>query len=255
MIANSLQLLENETSHFQAPFIATKWWPLGRNATSLNKSIETRLNCLERRPITLYQIHHPTSFSSIERQMEAMALLVRSNKIKYVGVSNFSASQLRKAHTALKKFNIELVSNQVRYNLFDRSIEHNGILTTAKELGISIIAYSPLHQGLLTGKFHDDPRLLNQLFFLRKFQYRLSLKTLKETQPLIDNLQRIGKKYDKSASQIALNWLIHFNSSMVFAIPGASKPQHVKENVEAMTFQLSQDELTLLDKISQEIQN
>lgn len=195
MIANSLQLLENETSHFQAPFIATKWWPLGRNATSLNKSIETRLNCLERRPITLYQIHHPTSFSSIERQMEAMALLVRSNKIKYVGVSNFSASQLRKAHTALKKFNIELVSNQVRYNLFDRSIEHNGILTTAKELGISIIAYSPLHQGLLTGKFHDDPRLLKPALFSKKVPISSLSENIKRNpafnRQLTENWQKI----------------------------------------------------------------
>jgi len=86
--------------------------------------------------------------------MEAMAKLVKANKIRQVGVSNFSASKMRRAWETLQKSGINLLSNQVQYSLLNRKIETNGILDTAKELGITIIAYSPLAQGLVTGKFH-----------------------------------------------------------------------------------------------------
>jgi aryl-alcohol dehydrogenase-like predicted oxidoreductase len=143
--------------------VATKWWPMFRFASNIAKTIDQRIAALAPYPIDLYQVHQPWGFSNEKAEMEAMARLVKEQKIRYVGVSNFSAAKMRSAWEALQKHGIQLVSNQVRYSLLDRKIESNGILQTAKELGITIIAYSPLAQGLVTGKFHDNPELLKNI--------------------------------------------------------------------------------------------
>lgn len=245
--------LQNIGEHEKLPniYIADKWWPLGRRASSITQSISLRRSYLGDRVIDLYQIHHPTSISTIKSQMHEMVKLVKSKDIRYVGVSNFTAKQMRKAHRFLKEEGINLVSNQVRYNLFDRSIEKNGIMETAKELNVSVIAYSPLHQGLLTGKFHENPALLNSLFWIRKLQYSLTTKTLQQTKPLIELLSLIGKRYNRTAGQVALNWLIHAHGGTVFAIPGASRLHHVQENIDTMSFCISSDEIQLLNDNSQ----
>lgn len=251
VISHSLRKIQD---HEKLPeiYIADKWWPLGRRASSITRTIGLRRSCLGGRVIDLYQIHHPTSVSTLKSQMHEMVKLVKSKNIRYVGVSNFTAKQMCKAHRLLKEEGITLISNQVRYNLSDRSIEKNGIMETAKELDVSIIAYSPLHQGLLTGKFHEKPELLNSLFWPRKIQYSLTPKTLQRTKPLIELLSSIGKKYNRTAGQVALNWLIHAHGSTVFAIPGASRLQHVQENIDAMNFCISPDEIQLLNEYSRE---
>ncbi|MGG5371726.1 aldo/keto reductase [Enterococcus sp. AZ196] len=239
----------NENEKCNNPILADKWWPLGRTAKSISKTISVRRKNLGGKIIDLYQIHHPTSLSTIEKQMAEMKLLVQNNHIRYVGVSNFSAKQMRRAHCILKKYGLSIVSNQVRYNLFDRSIEKNGVLDTAKELGISIIAYSPLHQGLLTGKFHDRPEAINQLFWLKRIQYGFTKKNLERTQPLIDELKRMGVEHNMSAAQIALAWLIRAHGETVFAIPGASNIEQVKGNIRAMNLYLTTEEINILSKI------
>lgn len=231
-------------------WIADKWWPLMRSAASITKTISLRRTYLGGRVIDLYQIHHPTSISSLKRQMQEMAKLISSADIRYVGVSNFSAKQMRKAYNCLKEEGYDLVSNQVRYNLYDRTIEQNGILDMAKELGVSIIAYSPLHQGLLTGKFHNHPELLKNLFWLRKSQYSLTENTVKKTEELMAFLRNIAIKYNRTPAQISLNYLIHAHGNTVFAIPGASKMQHVEENISAMNFSLTSDEIEELSRVS-----
>ncbi|MBO1305037.1 aldo/keto reductase [Enterococcus sp. 669A] len=236
VIGRIIQELESEG--MTAPYIADKWWPLARTARSITTTIDQRLALLQKSTIDLYQIHHPTSFSSIEKQVEAMCELVYQHKISYVGVSNFSPKQMEKAHLYLQDAGAQLVSNQVCYNLVNRKIEQNGVLDTAKRLGISIIAYSPLQQGLLTGKFHEHPELMRQLFFLRKYQSGITEKKLQKTQPLIDLLKELGDQYDKTPAQIALNWLIHSHGETVFAIPGATKLHHVEQNIGSTTFKL-----------------
>ena len=101
--------------------------------------------------------------------MREMAKLVKQGKIKHVGVSNFSASKMYEADKALRQSGLRLVSNQVKYNLLDRRIERNGIMETAKELGVAIIAFSPLEQGILSGKFHKNPELVKQIQGPRKW--------------------------------------------------------------------------------------
>jgi len=234
--------------------IATKWWPIFRFASNILKTIEERIQALDPFPIDLYQVHQPWGFSNEKQEMEAMAALVKSKKIRYVGVSNFSAQKMRSAWDALQKHGISLISNQVRYNLIDRTIESNGTLETAKELGISIIAYSPLGQGILTGKFHDNPGLLRNIGF-RKYFGPFKPSGMEKSKNLIKTIKTLAIKYNVTPSQIALNWLIHFHGDMVVAIPGATKEVHAVENIGTLKFQLTWEDMHLLDKESAGFKN
>jgi aryl-alcohol dehydrogenase-like predicted oxidoreductase len=229
--------------------VATKWWPMFRTASNISKTIDERLACLEPFPIDLYQVHQPWGFSSEAKEMEAMAKLVKAKKIKYVGVSNFSAKQMRNAWETLQKHGIHLVSNQVQYSLLQRKIETNGVMDTAKELGITIIAYSPLAQGLVTGKFHDNPELLKNIGY-RKYSSMFKPKGLEKSRPVAELIKKLALKYEVSPSQIALNWLIHFHGETVVAIPGATKVKHAGENTGAMKFRLTGEDMGLLDAVS-----
>ena len=132
--------------------VATKWWPLFRTAGNIPKTIDERLHHLDGYSISNYMVHQPMSFSSPEAEMDEMAKLVEAGKIRSVGVSNFSPERMRRAHRQLQKYGLPLAVNQVRYSLLDRKIERDGTLETAKELGVTIISYTPLESGLLTGK-------------------------------------------------------------------------------------------------------
>lgn len=230
--------------------IATKWWPLLRTAGSITRTIGGRLSHLGTDRIDLHQIHHPLSFSSIGSQMREMARLVSDGKVRYVGVSNFSAEQMRKAHRELSRYGLTLVSNQVNYSLIKRDIETNGVLEAAEELGVTIIAYSPLARGLLTSKFHDRPELMGKRKFLRRFYSSLNRGKLESSRPVADALKVIGTRYDATPSQVAINWLINFHGDTVVAIPGASKAEQAADNAGSMSFKLSKNDLAYLDKVS-----
>lgn len=231
--------------------VATKWWPLLRTASHIGKSIEERISCLAPFPIDLYQVHQSWGFSSVENEMIAMANLVKAGKIKYVGVSNYSAKQMRRAWETLQKEGISLVSNQVRYSLLDRGIETNGVLNTAKELGITIVAYSPLAQGLVTGKFHENPELIKNTGYRRHFA-QFKPKGLEKSRPVIELIRELAGKYGVTSSQIALNWLVNFHGETVVAIPGATKVRHAEENTGAMKFRMTEEDMERIDKVSKE---
>jgi aryl-alcohol dehydrogenase-like predicted oxidoreductase len=229
--------------------VATKWWPMFRTASNILKTIDQRLGALAPFPIDLYQVHQPWGFSNEKAEMEAMARLVKEQKIRYVGVSNFSAAKMRSAWETLQKHGIQLVSNQVRYNLLNRKIESNGILRTAKELGITIIAYSPLAQGMVTGKFHENPELLKHIG-MRKYSSLFKSAGLKKSEPLVNTVRELAVKYGATPSQVALSWLINFHGNAVVAIPGATKESHAKENIGALSFHMTDEDLSLLDRKS-----
>lgn len=229
--------------------IGTKWFPMMRTARNIQRTIGKRIQYLDPYTIDLYMIHQPISFSSIEAQMNAMADLVEVGKIRSVGVSNFSAGQMRTAHTALAKRGLPLAANQVQYNLIHRDIERNGVLETAKELGVTIVAWGPMASGLLTGKFHDNPDILAKTPPMRRRRFQKSLET---SRPVVEALQEIGARYDATPAQAALNWLIHFSGDTVVVIPGASKVYQAQESAAAMQFQLTAGELAELDQKSQE---
>ena len=229
--------------------IATKWWPAFRFASNISKTINGRISTLDPYPIDLYQVHQPWSFSGEKSEMEAMAELVKRKLIKAVGVSNFNAQKMKNSWETLQKSGIPLASNQVRYNLLDRKIESNGVMDLAKKLGITIIAFSPLAQGLVSGKFHDNPGLLKNIG-LRKYSTQFKPEGLEKSRPVIVLLKELADKYSVTTSQVALNWLIHYNGDTVVAIPGATKEIHVKENSGAMSFRLSDEDMLRLDNVS-----
>lgn len=227
--------------------VATKWFPIFRTARNIPRTISDRLHFLDGYSIDLYMVHQPWGFSPPEAEMEAMADLVRAGKVRSVGVSNFNAEQMRRAHMALQKRGLSLAVNQVQYSLLHRKIETNGVLAAAKELGVTITAWSPLASGLLTGKFHKDPEILKQTPFGRRMQLR---REIERSRPLIQALDAIAIKHEATPAQIALNWLIHFQGETVVAIPGASKVKQAEESAMVMNFKLSDDEMARLDDLS-----
>ena len=230
--------------------IATKWMPILRRARSIGTTIGRRLECLAPYPIDLHQVHQPWSLSSVAAQMRGMAEILREGKIRAVGVSNFPAAMMREAHAALEREGISLASNQVRFNLLDRRIESSGVLEEARRLGVSIISYSPLAQGMLTGRFHDDPGAVAKLRAPRRLMNRINPSELRRIAPLIDVLRSIGGAHGASICQVALNWTVSFHGDSVLAIPGATRPPQAAESAAALGFVLSRDELDRIDDAS-----
>ena len=227
--------------------IATKWWPMFRTARNIPKTIGDRLKFLDGYSIGLYQVHQPFGFSSPEDEMDAMAALVKAGKIRSVGISNFNAEQMRRAHRQLQKHGLPLASNQVEYSLLNRRIERNGILDTAKELGITIIAYTPLASGLLSGKYHKNPEMLEK----KSFFWRARLKSgLEKSRLLVAAMEEIGTGNNATAAQVALNWLINAQGDTVVTIPGVTKVSQAEESAGAMRFKLTAEEISHLNEIS-----
>jgi aryl-alcohol dehydrogenase-like predicted oxidoreductase len=234
--------------------IATKWTPLLRFASHLRSSVSKRLAALDGLRIDLHQVHSRGSLSSIAAQMNAMADLVEERRIRSVGVSNFGARAMRTAHEALRKRGIPLASNQVAYNLLDRRIERNGVLETARELGITIIAYSPLAMGVLTGKFHGDPGLLERAGGLRRRLRPFRPDSLQRSRPLIEVLAAVGTAHGALPAQVALSWVTSFHGDQVVAIPGARTGEQARLNAESMRLELSNSDLERIDSASRRTQ-
>lgn len=235
--------------------VATKWLPIAKPARDIPHTIGTRIACLQPYPIDLFQVHTPGSLSSIPAQMREMAKLVRAGKVRAIGVSNFSARQMALAAAALRDEGLTLATNQVRINLLDRRVESNGVLAAAKGLGVTLIAYSPLAQGLLTGRYHDDPALARALPWGRRSRLSPSSRFLTpaglaRTAPLIAELHAVGEAHGASAAQVALAWLVTHYGDTVVTIPGASRPEQATEAAAAMDLRLAEAEMASIDRIS-----
>jgi aryl-alcohol dehydrogenase-like predicted oxidoreductase len=156
---------------------------------------------------------------------------------------------MRRSHTTLVKRGFTLASNQVKYSLLDRRIESNGVLNTAKELGITIIAYSPLEMGLLSGKFHKDAGLLQNRPIGRRVRLR---RLIEKSRSLVSALVETAAARGVSVSQVALNWLVNYHGDTVVTIPGATKVNHARESAGAMDFSLSAIEMARINELSQQ---
>jgi aryl-alcohol dehydrogenase-like predicted oxidoreductase len=231
-------------------FIATKWFPIFRTAGNIPHSIKNRLHFLEPYSIANYMVHQPYGFSSPEAEMNAMADLVKAGKIRSVGVSNFGPGRMRRAHAALAKRGLPLAVNQMYYSLLHRKIETNGVLETARELGVTITAYTPIERGLLSGKYHKDPALLERVPVWRKASLQ---RNLERTWPLINAMDEMAVKYEATIAQVALNWVINFNGEIMVTIPGATKVKQAEEAAGSMKFRLSEDEMARLDEVSRRL--
>jgi len=176
--------------------------------------------------------------------MEGLAEGVKSGLTRTVGVSNFSQTQMLAAYSSLARHNIPLASNQVHYSLLNRTIEKNGILARCKELGIRLIAYSPIEKGLLSGKYNVDSPPPGA-------RGRNYTNLLPKIGPLLKLMTEIGQDHGgKSNAQVALNWLI---CKGALPIPGAKNAEQALENASALGWRLTDEEFARLDETSMKI--
>ncbi|NEP77900.1 MAG: aldo/keto reductase [Okeania sp. SIO3B3] len=227
--------------------IATKYGPVPWRffPESIADAVTASLKRLMLPKITLYQVHWPfTFFMSQETLLNALADEVKQGRVEAVGVSNYSAEEMRQAHEILEKRGVILATNQVRYSLLSRQIEAKGILDTARELGVTILAYSPLAQGLLTGKYTAEKPPTGA----RQFDSRFQKKGLEKIAPVMSLLKQIGEKYDKTLAQVALNWLVFQDG--VIPIAGCKNSEQVRQNLGAIGWEMSQEEFNQLEDVT-----
>ena len=196
-------------------FLATKALPRHFRRTDLLRAADQSLKRLKTDHVDLYQLHWPNYSVPIEETMAAMEELVDRGKVRFIGVSNFAITHLKKAQAALSRYKI--FSNQVRYSLVDRTIE-GGLLRYCQEHDIAVIAYSPLARGLDHVRANDRKRVL----------------------------QRVSAMTGRSEAQVALNWCI--SKDAVIAIPKASSVDHVDDDCGASGWRLPHDLFELLDR-------
>lgn len=230
----------------QPVLIATKFFPMPWRLTknSLPGTLRRSLGRLGMDGVDLYQVHWPTPLLSPETMMEGMILCVKDGLTRTVGVSNFNQAQMLRAYSTLARHSVPLASNQVHYSLLNRTVEKNGLLARCKELGIRLIAYSPLEMGLLTGKYTPD----NPPPGTRGGRY---LGTINKIQPLIKLMTEIGQDHGgKSNAQVALNWCI---CKETLPIPGAKNADQAEKNAGALGWNLTEQEMARLDEASDSI--
>lgn len=224
--------------------IATKFFPYPWrwHSSSFRRALKASLKRLNTDSIDLYQIHFPFRPRSFEYWVDALADAAQDGHIKAVGVSNFSAEQTKRTHEMLARRGIVLASNQVGYSLLNRVVESNGVLDACRKLGVSVISYGPLAEGLLSGKYRTDnpPPLLRRLRWARK--------RLKLLPPLISLMNDISSAHGATVAQVALNWLIKKNT---LPIPGAKSAAQAADNAAAMTWKLTNDEFEALNEVTE----
>lgn len=227
--------------------VATKFmpYPWRLSKGELRKALSRSLNRLGLSRVDLYQMHWPFPPVPVQSWMEAMADVIADGLITSVGVSNYSPSQVLLAYKTLEKHHIPLASNQVKYSLLDRRPEQSGLLDLCRKLGVTIIAYSPLEKGILTGKYTPD----NLPTGFRSWRY--GRNNIAKIMPLLYILHQIGEAHHgMTSSQVALNWLA---CKWAVPIPGARSKNQAEENSGALGWQLSEEEVAILDKVSREV--
>lgn len=192
-------------------FIASKVWHTNLRYDDVLKACERSLKRLQTSYIDLYMIHWPSSTIPLSETMKAMERLYKEGKIRYIGVSNFSVSQVEEARSYLSQ--TDIVANQVEYSLYERSIEED-LIPYCLKTGVMIVAYSPLGQG----------RLARELSSSRSRRIRL--------------LKEIASSYSRTPIQVALNWVIWREN--VVTIPKSIRREHLEENVGAAGWRLSE---------------
>jgi aryl-alcohol dehydrogenase-like predicted oxidoreductase len=225
--------------------VATKFFPYPwrLRRSGLVRAVRGSLERMGLNRVDLYQIHWPFPPVPIETWMAGLADAVEAGLTRAVGVSNYDPVQMRRAHTALSQRGLPLVSNQVHYSLLHRQPEHNGLLDLCRELDVTLIAYSPLEMGVLTGKYTPE----NPPPGVRGRHYRREYLT--QVQSLIALLREIGEAYGGvTPAQVALNWVM---CKGAVPIPGAKNARQAEENTGALGWRLSGEEVAALDAASE----
>lgn len=208
--------------------IATKFAPFIFRSSPRHflKALDASLDRLGIARVDLYFIHFPQFGDHVELA-DAMTEAVKAGKVLHVGVSNFSAAQMRRIADRLARVNIQLAANQVHYSLLHRNPESNGVLEACREIGASLVAYFPLARGKLTAAFGKNSQL----------------------QALQDLLARVAATHNATPGQVALNWLLA-RDPCVIPIPGASHAGNAKQNIGTLDWTLSAEEFADIDVAS-----
>jgi aryl-alcohol dehydrogenase-like predicted oxidoreductase len=223
--------------------VATKFLPMPpRVPASLPRALEASLERLQMKRVDLYQIHWPAPWLSIPALMNRLADAVEKGKARAVGVSNYTAKQMRKAHAALAARGVPLASNQVEYSLLWRRPEANGVLEACRELGVTLIAYSPLAMGALSGKYTLAHRPRGARRLMRLFRPG----PFKRAEKAVAVVREVAKQRGVAPSQVALRWLLQ--QPGVVPIPGAKNAAQARENAGALSFALSAGEWDELER-------
>ncbi|MCU1630258.1 MAG: yghZ [Pseudonocardia sp.] len=235
------------------------YWPVGpdpkgKNDTGLSRkhmmeSIDGSLRRLQMEYVDLYQAHRYDAFTPLEETMQAFADIVRAGKALYVGVSEWTAEQIRAAHALAVDLGISLVSNQPQYSMLWRVIEDE-VVPTCEELGIGQIVWSPIAQGVLTGKYKpgqplpEGSRATDEKGGADMISRYLNDDTLTRVQ----ELGPIAGDLGLSLSQLAVAWVLQ-NRNVSAALVGASRPEQVAENAKAAGVSIPADAMKRIDEV------
>lgn len=214
-------------------------WRINGQPDYIRKSIDRSLKNLDTDVIDLYYMHRPDPNVPIEETVGAMGELVTAGKVKYLGISEVSAEQIRRAHST---FPITAVQNEI--SLFGREAETNGVYDLTQEMGIGLVAYSPLGRGFITGEIKSPDDIPEDDFrrLIPRFQGEQFYKNL----DLVRELEKIGQEKDVTSSQLALAWLIQKG---IVPIPGTKRVRYVEQNIAATDIQLTAEELQRIEAI------
>lgn len=233
-------LLKRDPERARDVVIATKWFPAPWKLNvkgALLGSLRASLDRLGLPAVDLYQIHGPISLRGHGALADALAAAHAEGLVKHVGVSNYSAKECRSIDAELRSRGLRLATNQIEFSLLRRVPETGGLLAVCDELGVVPLAYSPIGQGRLTGKYsaaNPPPGSRN-----------FSNYPMAQVDEVVAVLRRVGAKHgDRSPSQVALNWLMAKGS---VPIPGAKNAKQAEENAGALGWSLDADDLAALD--------
>ena len=198
--------------------------------------------------VDIFYHHRPDPDTPLEETMGALAYAVSSGKALYAGLSNYSGEQLEKAEKILTELKCPFIINQSRYSIFDRTIEQNGLKSTAARLEKGIIAFSPLAQGMLTNRYLNgipaDSRIMTDGRFLK--QSAVTPERLEQ----IRKLNEIAKERGQTLAEMALAWVLK-DGVVTSVLIGASKPSQILDNIKAINnTAFSAEELKRIDEIS-----
>jgi len=232
------------------------FWPTGPGANDrglsrkhILESIDASLRRLQTDHVDLYQAHRYDHATPLEETMQAFADVVRAGKAHYIGVSEWTADQIRAGHTLATGLGVQLVSNQPQYSALWRVIEGE-VVPTCEELGLSQIVWSPIAQGVLTGKYKPGnaypagSRAVDEKGGASMVQRFLNDQTLAAVQQLEPLAQEAGL----TMGQLAIAWVLQ-NDNVASAIVGASRPEQVTDNVKAVGVGLDAELVKRMDEI------
>ncbi|KAJ1666269.1 hypothetical protein EV178_002380 [Coemansia sp. RSA 1646] len=204
----------------------------------MRKCIKESLERLGVDYIDLYYLHFSDPDTPIEETIAAMAELVKEGKVHYLGLSNCSADELRRAHKAHP-----IAAVQVEYSAWCTDIETNGVLDACRELGIAVVAYSPLGHGLLIGKVRSHDSLSEDDW--RRTHPRFKQENPDNNDKFISAIENMANKYNRKPGQLAIAWLLAQYDNLI-AIPGTKQIKYLEENFAASQIKLSDEDLNKL---------